>query len=69
MNNPIYHTNVVMAILRDHVILCLDSIRDQQEKERVIKEINDPALNRKPKEIIDISYDEMVNMCGNMIML
>ena len=25
-NNPIYHTNVVMAIFRDHVVLCTDSI-------------------------------------------
>ena len=25
---PIYHTNVVMAVLRDHVLLCLDSIKD-----------------------------------------
>ncbi len=26
--NAVYHTNVVMAILRDHVVLCTDSIRD-----------------------------------------
>lgn len=26
--NPVYHTNVVMALLKDHVVLCTDSIRD-----------------------------------------
>jgi hypothetical protein len=38
-SNPVYHTNVVMAILRDHVILCTESIRDQAERDRVVQEI------------------------------
>jgi hypothetical protein len=68
-NNPVYHTNVVMAALKDHVILCTDSIRDKAERERVVSEITDPKLNKKPKQLIDINYDEMLNMGGNMIMV
>lgn len=67
--NPVYHTNVVMAILKDHTILATDSIADKQERERVIKEITDPSNNIRPKKLIDINFDEMLNMGGNMIML
>ena len=67
--DPVYHTNVVMAILRDHVILCTESIRDRAERERVVEEIQGSRRNRKPRKIIDIKYDEMLNMAGNMIMV
>jgi hypothetical protein len=40
--NPIYHTNVVMAVLKNHVVLCTDSIRDKKERDHVIQEISDP---------------------------
>lgn len=68
-SNPVYHTNVVMAILRDHVILCTESIRDQTERDSVVQEIQGKQRNRKPRKIIDIKYDEMLNMAGNMIMV
>lgn len=68
-NNDVYHTNVVMAILRDHVVLCTDSIKDSTERNNVIKEITDKALNKRPRQLIDLNYDEMYNMCGNMIMV
>jgi hypothetical protein len=67
-NNPIYHTNVVMAILRDHVILCTESITNDNERVRVIEEITEKKLNsRKPRKLIDISCAEMNEMAGNMI--
>ena len=62
--NPVYHTNVVMAILKDHVILCTDSITDAKEKENVVKELTTDGY-----KIIDINFDEMLNMGGNMIMV
>ena len=67
--SPIYHTNVLMAILRDHVVVCTESVRDPEERSRLVTEITSPELNAKPKEIIDISYDEMLDMAGNMIMV
>ena len=58
-----------MAILKDHVVLCSESIRDEKERKIVIDEITNPKLNRKPRELIDINYNEMENMAGNMIMV
>jgi hypothetical protein len=68
-NNPVYHTNVVMALLKDHVILCSESIKLPSERKKVIYEITDETLNKKPKRLIDINYEEMLNMAGNMIMV
>jgi len=62
----VYHTNVVMAILREHVVLCTESIRDSVERERVVREI---SKAKRPRAVIDIKYDEMLNMAGNMIMV
>jgi hypothetical protein len=58
-----------MGIFQDHVVLCTESIRDEEERKRVIEEITSPEKNEKPRALIDISYAEMLNMCGNMIMV
>ena len=68
-HNPVYHTNVVMALLKDHAILCTESIPDVNERKKVVAELTDPKLNEKPKKLIDIGYKEMLNMAGNMIMV
>ncbi|CDW85066.1 amidinotransferase [Stylonychia lemnae] len=68
-NNPIYHTNVIMALLKDHALLCTESIKDEEERQRVIREITDESLNICPKKLIDLNYEEINNMCGNMIMV
>jgi hypothetical protein len=54
-------------VLKDHIILCTESI--SEGKEQVIDEITSTNLNRKAKKLLDINYDEMNEMCGNMIML
>jgi hypothetical protein len=58
-----------MAILHDHVVLCTESIKDKSERDNLLREICDPAVSDHPREVIDISYKEMSDMCGNMIML
>ena len=67
--NPINHTNVVMSILRNHVVLCTETIIDKKEKDKVIKEITGSYLNKKTRQLIEINADEMSNHCGNIIML
>lgn len=64
---PIYHTNVMMSILSDHAAICLESIRDVEERERVVKELTSPELNRFPREIIDLSLEEVFQMGGNIL--
>lgn len=48
-NNPVYHTNVVMAILKDHVVLCSESIRDKAERAHVMDEITSKKSNKHPR--------------------
>ena len=50
-------------------MLCTESIRDEKDRKHVIDEITSPKKNIKAKELIEINYDEMENMGGNMIML
>jgi hypothetical protein len=59
--SAIYHTNVVLAILDKHAIICLDSITDLKERENVKNNLSEG------REIVNISYKEMEEMCGNMI--
>ena len=61
---PIYHTNVMMSICNNFTIICLDSIRDKNERNNVIENLNNSGL-----EIIDISINQMTSFLGNCIQL
>ncbi len=60
----IYHTNVMMAMLQDAMIVCMDSIPSKEERQRLELEIR--HTNRT---IIDISMDQVNAFAGNMIQL
>lgn len=60
---PIYHTNVMMSVLERHIVICLESIKDPEEREMVRKECSEN------KEVIDISYGELYHMCCNVLCL
>jgi len=62
--NPIYHTNVLFSLGKHYAVICLDSIRLEQEKEMLIDNLQ--STNR---EIIDITYDQMFQFCGNVLEL
>ena len=57
----IYHTNVLMAMGGDFVVICLESVSDAPELLASFVEIG--------KEVIDISYDQMNHFCGNILEL
>lgn len=59
---PIYHTNVMMALADTFAIICLDSITDEAERQEVVN-----SLQATNKEIIPISYDQMMHYAGNML--
>lgn len=59
---PIYHTNVMMCIGDDFVVICLESIQNYQEREMVMQ-----YLIQTEKEIIEISMDQMNHFAGNML--
>jgi len=63
-SKPIYHTNVMMSICNNFSIICTDSIKNNYERENIIKKLNNSGL-----EIIDISIDQMTSFLGNSIQL
>jgi hypothetical protein len=58
----IYHTNVMMCVADQFVVICLDSINNPAERERVRK-----SISNSQKEIIEISFDQMNQFAGNML--
>lgn len=64
LGHPIYHTNVIMAIGRQVAVICLDCIADDEEKEQVLK-----ALDQTNKKIINLSWQQVKQFAGNMLQL
>jgi len=63
-NLPIYHTNVVMSIGEEFTVICLESIKDQAEKELLVKK-----FKKTGKKIILISLKQAYSFCGNILQL
>lgn len=61
-NFPIYHTNVMMCIGDRFAVICLDSIRNPDERLQV-----SISLKGSGKEIIEISLGQMNKFAGNML--
>lgn len=61
-NQPIYHTNVMMCVADEYVVICLDSISYPAEKEAVVN-----TINQTGKQIIEISLAQMNHFAGNML--
>lgn len=59
---PIYHTNVMMCVADQFVVICLDCIDNELERSKVIETIKNSG-----KEIIEISEDQMQRFAGNML--
>ncbi|MCA0334324.1 MAG: amidinotransferase [Bacteroidetes bacterium] len=60
----IYHTNVMMAIADQYVVICLESIKDEDKRAEVIKSIENSG-----KEIISITFDQVLRFAGNMLQI
>ena len=58
----IYHTNVMLHIGSDYAVVCLESIRSEQERRQVIEQ-----LSLGGKQIVDISLEQVRNYAGNML--
>lgn len=60
--DPIYHTNVMMCVADAYVIICLDCIPNETEKQVLIN-----SFRETNKEIIPISYGQVNHFAGNML--
>ena len=61
-SQPIYHTNVMMCVAEEYVVICLDSIPDLNEKEKVVE-----TIKKSGKEMIEISFSQINHFAGNML--
>lgn len=61
---PVYHTNVMMSIGQDLVIICLESIRDKGERKRVRE-----SLEKTGRTCVVISENQMCCFAGNVLEL
>jgi hypothetical protein len=59
---PIYHTNVMMCIGNQFVVICLESIPNELEKQIVLE-----SFLQTNKEVITISQDQLNHFAGNML--
>jgi hypothetical protein len=59
---PIYHTNVMMCMGDQFVVICLDSIPNEKEKQIVLE-----SFKKSNKEVITISQDQLNHFAGNML--
>ena len=61
---PIYHTNVIMNMGLGYVMYYADGIIDPIEKEKLLQSFKSGNL-----EAISITWNQVLNFCGNMLQL
>ncbi|SON52257.1 arginine deiminase-related protein [Vibrio tapetis] len=59
---PVYHTNVMMAVGESFCVIC-DEVIPEFERRFVLRSL------AKDKQVISISYQQMLNFCGNILQL
>jgi hypothetical protein len=58
----IYHTNVMMCVGDDFVVICLASISNVSERSLV-----EETINSSGKKLVEITFGQMNNFAGNML--
>lgn len=59
--NEIYHTNVMMCLASDYVVICAESIPEDQRGDVLT------TLEKTGHEVISMTYDQMYSFAGNML--
>lgn len=60
----VYHTNVLMCVGTEFVMICLDMIKDKQQKAAVTRQIE-----KSGKTIVELSESQINRFCGNALEL
>lgn len=61
---PVYHTNVVMSVAENYVVICMESIDNVQEREML-----QTIFEETGKTIIEITENQMQHFAGNILQL
>jgi len=59
---PVYHTNVIMSLGESYVLVCLDMIKDSEEKLLLMK-----FFQETEKELIEITEAQVEQFAGNIL--
>ena len=59
---PVYHTNVMMCVADGYAVVCLESLRSEEEREHLSR-----TLKETGKTVIPISLAQMEHFAGNML--
>jgi len=62
--DPVYHTNVIASIGTRVAVVCTGAIADTGQRERVLS-----VLGAGGRRVVDLAWDQIASMCGNMIEL
>jgi hypothetical protein len=62
LGREIYHTNVLMCIGTDFVIICLDAIQQEDDQEKLLE-----SFSATGHRVIAISFEQMKLFAGNMM--
>lgn len=62
VGQPVYHTNVVMSVGESFAVVCTEAVQLADEKEGLIN-----SLRGTNKTVIEITMNQMNNMCGNIL--
>ena len=60
--DPIYHTNVMMGLGETFVVICLDTVRDEAERQQLLD-----SFGRTNKQVVGISLEQMMAFAGNAL--
>ena len=60
----IYHTNVMMCVAEQYVLICLDAVHISDEKEELAK-----VIKQSGKKLIEITAEQMNQFAGNMLQI
>lgn len=58
----IYHTNVMMCVAEQFVVICLSSIDDKKERKTLLKHFKEDG-----KKVVEISEEQVTHFAGNML--
>jgi hypothetical protein len=59
---PIYHTNVMLCVADEYVVVCLDALPDGSEKQHL-----SDTIGRSGKTLLPITLYQMSHFAGNML--
>ena len=66
---PVYHTNVILALGTDFALFCPDAVPDEGERDEIFERLMQHQQGSGRQEVIEITWDQVKSFCGNVLEL